>query len=299
MRRKNTVLGNGMELIQWEDDNMPIVIYNHPREENLMTVTHWHKELEVTCLFDGETEFLIDGVPSTLRAGEVCVINSEVLHYARVKSHSLQKASGDIGVTIQFRMSFLESLIPEIGDYTFAISGEETMRKLAEDMGKIYEFSQKISENEFKLRCIAAVYDLLIILYTECRCEKELVPVSVSNEKERIKQIIYYLNEHYAENLTEKELASRFYFSREHFSRFFKQHTGITLKDYLTRYRVGKAEQLLRTTDKKVLDIALETGFTNEAQLISWFKRMYSNTPAKYRRNITQSRAPQNHVTNT
>lgn len=298
MRRKNTVLGNGMELIQWEDNNMPIVIYNHPREENLMTVTHWHKELEVTCMFDGETEFLIDGAPSTLRAGEACVINSEALHYARVKSHSLQNAAGDIGVTIQFRMSFLESLIPDISDYAFVISGEETMRKIAEDMGKIYQFSKKVDENEFRLRCIAAVYDLLIILYTECRREKELVPVSASNEKDRIKQIIYYLNEHYAENLTEKELASRFYFSREHFSRFFKQHTGITLKDYLTRYRVGKAEQLLRTTDKKVLDIALETGFTNEAQLISWFKRMYSETPAKYRRNITQKSISQNHITN-
>lgn len=58
----------------------------------------------------------------------------------------------------------------------------------------------------------------------------------------------------------------------------------ITYYTYLTKIRLDHAKFLLMTTNKRIIDIALECGFSNEHVLINRFNKVYGQTPLQYRK---------------
>ena len=63
-------------------------------------------------------------------------------------------------------------------------------------------------------------------------------------------------------------------------------HKGIneTPYEYLMEYRIGQAQRLLKQTEKSVLEIANETGFSEGAYFAKIFKRAAGKTPLQYRK---------------
>jgi AraC family transcriptional regulator, melibiose operon regulatory protein len=72
----------------------------------------------------------------------------------------------------------------------------------------------------------------------------------------------------------------------------FKKAFGITLVDYITKLRVSHAQRLLATTDAKVLDVALNSGFSSNSRFNAAFLAECGVSPRTYRQ---QQRVP--HVT--
>lgn len=64
----------------------------------------------------------------------------------------------------------------------------------------------------------------------------------------------------------------------------FRRTCGMTLWQYLTRLRLSHAQRLLLTTDRSVLDVAMDAGFGSQARFYVVFKRAYGLTPAAFRR---------------
>nr|WP_232463498.1 helix-turn-helix transcriptional regulator [Tumebacillus avium] len=81
-----------------------------------------------------------------------------------------------------------------------------------------------------------------------------------------------------------EELAKVACFSVFHFHRVFVLTLGDTAADYLRKRRLAKAAELLRTTDQRVLDIALASGFQSHETFARAFKRQFQLTPLKYRK---------------
>ena len=71
--------------------------------------------------------------------------------------------------------------------------------------------------------------------------------------------------------------------SDNYLSKYFKDQTGFTVADYITRYRLNAAKELLQNTDMKVSDVAQETGFYNANVFIRSFKKGEGITPGKYK----------------
>lgn len=72
-------------------------------------------------------------------------------------------------------------------------------------------------------------------------------------------------------------------FSIDYFNRIFLAHTGFTVAAYINFIRLKKAALALRTTDKSVLDIALESGYDSHEGFTKAFKKMYGSAPTEYR----------------
>ena len=80
-------------------------------------------------------------------------------------------------------------------------------------------------------------------------------------------------------------LAQKYGYSEFHFSRKFKEVSGMQFRDYLRFRRLAFALKRLRDTDDGILDIALDFGFSSHASFTRAFKGAYGITPGEYRRN--------------
>ncbi|WP_371367350.1 Bifunctional transcriptional activator/DNA repair enzyme AdaA [Sporomusa rhizae] len=72
--------------------------------------------------------------------------------------------------------------------------------------------------------------------------------------------------------------------SSSHLSRLFKQHTGVTPRQYILRIRIDKACALLRQTNAGILEIAYHTGFQSLSNFHRYFKEQTGISPKKYRK---------------
>ena len=98
------------------------------------------------------------------------------------------------------------------------------------------------------------------------------------------RRLIRYLEEHAQDvNLSLSAMADAFGYTSNYLSALLKAETGLSFHDYLTRLRLERAEQLLRTSNRLVADIAEATGFGHVNTFIRTFRKHYRHTPAQYR----------------
>lgn len=103
-----------------------------------------------------------------------------------------------------------------------------------------------------------------------------------------MEKIEEYLRANYQQEITLQEIADRFYLSREHISRKFKQEYHETITDYVTRIRMEKAKELLANPRSKIYEIAYHIGYHNEKYFSKVFKKFYGVTPNEYRTSLVK-----------
>ncbi|RMH16004.1 MAG: AraC family transcriptional regulator [Gammaproteobacteria bacterium] len=75
--------------------------------------------------------------------------------------------------------------------------------------------------------------------------------------------------------------------SRSNLALRFKEVLGETLMDYLMRWRMLKAQELLKTSDYSLSDIAERVGYKSESAFSHTFKKQFGQTPGNFRRVVT------------
>lgn len=113
----------------------------------------------------------------------------------------------------------------------------------------------------------------------------ELRDKSASNRYgDIVDEVMDYIDKNYAEEeLSLNMLASHVNFSPNHLSMVFSQQTGQTLIKYITDYRMNKAKELLRCTNKKSSIISMEVGYKDPHYFSYLFKKTQGMTPTQYR----------------
>lgn len=98
-----------------------------------------------------------------------------------------------------------------------------------------------------------------------------------------IDKINQYIHDHYKEDIDRSIIAGEFYLTPEYLAKLYKKRTGISLKTYINQYRIEKAKELLRTSDKSISDIAEAVGFDNISYFSTLFKKMTGLSPKDYK----------------
>ncbi len=103
-------------------------------------------------------------------------------------------------------------------------------------------------------------------------------------QNETLTAIISYVNNNFTDNITLKSLAQKFYINPIYLGRVFKKQTGTLFNEYLTTLRIEKSKVLLKTTNKKVYEIANEIGFNDPNYFIAKFLKIEGVTPSQFRK---------------
>lgn len=107
-----------------------------------------------------------------------------------------------------------------------------------------------------------------------------------------IDRALSWIHAHYAESVSMKNAAKEAGLSPCHFSRLFKGAAGVGYRDYLTRYRVEKAKELLRCHQLNATEVAFATGFVDYSSFYGAFRRMTGQGPRTWRRALATNSAP-------
>jgi AraC family transcriptional regulator len=104
--------------------------------------------------------------------------------------------------------------------------------------------------------------------------------------RRKLQQVIEYINEHLATDLTIAAIAEQVEMSPYHFSRLFKQSVGLSPYQYVMQQRIERSAYLLRTTTLSVAAIAIQVGFSTQNQLTIQFRKFLGTTPSNYRQQL-------------
>ena len=98
-------------------------------------------------------------------------------------------------------------------------------------------------------------------------------------------RILAYVNTHYSENITMNDLSAELGLSPDYMARKFKSALRMTPSEYVRKFRIARAMELLVTTDLPVAEVAKRTGFSDVSLFSRVFKQSVGLPPASYRKN--------------
>lgn len=103
-------------------------------------------------------------------------------------------------------------------------------------------------------------------------------------KKRDIMDVLNYIYENYLDdNFSVKSMASHFQTSVSNISHFFKKNMEVTISQYVEQIKLERAKEMLRTSDKKVSEIAEILRYANSTAFIEMFKKYEGVTPGVYR----------------
>ena len=103
---------------------------------------------------------------------------------------------------------------------------------------------------------------------------------------QRVERMARCMAERFQEDLTVAVIARAAGLHPNYAMPLFRRHCGVTIRNYLVQYRLTHAQRLLLTTDDKVIDVALASGFSSQSSFYAAFARLVKETPQAFRRRM-------------
>jgi len=99
----------------------------------------------------------------------------------------------------------------------------------------------------------------------------------------KLKRVLAFIEAHFREDISLRDLAAEACLSEFHFCRLFRQVTGLSPHRYVTDRRVQEAQRKLALPRSSLTEVALETGFGSQANFLRTFRKATGLTPGQYR----------------
>ena len=239
---------------------------------------HWHNDLEINLIREGEAVFQVYQKSYRVRTGEGFLLNRNVPHSCSSPGNEHVRYS-----TILVRPDFLygdflqNSAIPCIYLTGFGENGKEILQKL----NQVEEaFDRKRFCYELKIKGLLCEA-FAMILYGHRQELTKFVSANLQ-ELERLEKMLNYLNMHFTEVISLQDLADQVHLSREVCCRLFKKMTGKTITGYLEEYRVNKSFSLVQSGQYSMIQITEMVGFSNPSRFASAFRKRFGCNPGEY-----------------
>lgn len=249
---------------------------------NISFIAHWHKEIELIFVRSGTVEIHVNSRSFMAQAGDLVVCDSGEIHYGNRRSDNscLDFVLFDpalIGNRYHYNY-FSMPFISAENLQAYGLSGRWTqlLAVLDGELDRHEPYYQDIVKSEVQGFWFSLLRHLPVA-----------VPKSVMQNRNaavlvNFQELLAYMEEHCSEPITLEDAAARMGFSPSHFSKLFHQLTGVCFVSYLNIIRTSQAADLLITTNHKLTDIALSSGFSNIRTFNRVFRKNTGYTPTEY-----------------
>ena len=236
-------------------------IYHYP--------SHIHQFIEVVSVLEGEIDITVNGRTETATAGDLALIEPFRIHSFHTPSYC------KVWIAV-FSSSYVSDFAPESGLHEGACAVFTPTESLF-----AYVREHLIEAEDRNLYSIKAPLYAILEEYTR------LVPARAQAEnKSVLSALLLYMNGHFQEGLTLRSLSAALGYSTSYISHILNTIPNMNFNTLLSSLRIEYAKKLLLTSDRPILDIALECGFSNERSFHRSFRNLVGTTPLVYKKSL-------------
>lgn len=254
----------------------------HP---NYRAISHWHTDLEFIVVLSGAMDYNINGEIVPLVAGQGLMVNSRRFHFG----FSDQKQdceflcillhpdllSGNPG----FQKRYLDPLLDRRSFPYQKFSPENPWEKQMID--GLCEMEQLCRQEAAPFLLLGQFATLLSLLSRHVPQNPR--PEICESELDSINAMVAFIQLHYQEPISLKEIAAAGNCCRTYCATRFQTYLGSTPGKYLCLFRLERAAELLRKTEDPVTEIAYRCGFSSSSYFCECFRHQYGLSPKRFR----------------
>lgn len=250
---------------------------------------HWHEEMEIIYIKKGKGSVTVDFKQYKVTGPTLVLILPGQLHSIDQLNNEKMEYEN---IIFNHKM-----LVPKNHDYADAdfltplIHGKITVPTVFTPVYPYYEDVAapidacdeicKTMPQGYQLYIKSMLFQFFFVL--DNRCRNLTPPPKNKNALDKMKIVLKYVENNYAQKISIADIADVAGFSESHFMRYFKETMGTSFVEYLKDYRLTMAARLLQSSDDAIIDIAGEVGFDNISYFNRSFKAKYGVSPRKFR----------------
>lgn len=269
------------------DCPLGVHIYNTKRNMPKFTNIHWHPEIEILCITQGQYEVYAPTGVHSVCGGNMYLVPPGEDHSIRSVSESgtyyslafsLEMVSGNQNHFLQ--ASFVEPLL----------SGTLQLPRIISQKDPLYEVIWQQMLPLTKLAPDSTAYKLTGHVAANTICAAiapycQTIPTQIkgfSRENDVIKACVQYIQRHYAEKISARSLAELVHLHPNYLCGLFKAQIGASPVEYINKQRIYAANTLLQTTNLSLQQIADRTGFNSVSYFSRVFRQQQGISPGAY-----------------
>lgn len=245
---------------------------------------HWHPEMEISIVRQGQAHYTLGTDSFVLNAGEGVFINTGVSHAIAPQTEMSAKLT-----TIIVHPAFLygspDSTVAEELFRPLVNSSRLSSIRLAPETIDVFLKIELLNRQRpfgYALQVkglFCQGFFSLLSPYTEVLQHTSSLR---EQDTQTLDKILEILHSTYSEPLNLQRIAGQTAMSKEGCCRFFKRMTGQTLSQYLESYRISQSLSLLSDGKLPILQVAAQVGFSNAGRFSAAFQKKMGCTPRQY-----------------
>lgn len=244
---------------------------------------HIHPEWEVIWALENSLAINCGMESFVLAPGQMVVFNPNEPH----EFHKIDKSATFLCMQIS------PKILPEIpainidGKLVHEYIAEEELVRIKEDMANCMSHYLERREG-FALYCVGMACLLFYVFLQKLPSHVLSAEEADSMDKRnaRLKRLIQFVDENYMHKIRLTDFAQMEKCSVSYLSRFIKNTLNQNFQDYVTSVRFNSACKLIAQGERRLLDICVESGFSDYRYFSKEFQKQYQMTPEEYRNYI-------------
>jgi AraC-like DNA-binding protein len=250
-----------------------------------MDAAHWHDHIELNLLLSGQMTYLFNGRQERVAAGHL------VLFWAAIPHRTIMVEPDSPLICIYLPLADMLGLPIErdakqaVMQGSFLVTGAPDAIDIAVASRWVTDWAsddpvrRRLVAEEVKLR----IRRMLLSPLAALPPAKAAPGSAGQTQVRRAEMLIELINTHYAESLGLPEFSAMLGIHQSTAAAAFRSVLGISVNEYLIRYRLAQAMHRLADTTDPILDIAFSTGFGSTSRFYDLFKRRTGRTPGQFR----------------
>lgn len=252
---------------------------------------HWHNAIELFYMESGGLKYYTPHQNLAFPAGSAGMVNVNVLHKTQVQTNTknniqllhifdTQLLAGAHGSLIE--QKYIAPIVTAPQIELIALSPNEPEQAAVIDLIRAaFAISEEDLGYEFKIReALSRIWIELLQLCAPVLKEKSQ---AADMTTDKVKGMMAYIHEHYAEKISIRELASAVFLSERECYRVFQNHLHMTPVDYIRSYRIQIACQMLAESRMPITEVGIACGMGNSSYFGKIFREVTGYTPRQYR----------------
>ena len=237
--------------------------------------THWHDRMEFLRIHSGTLTVEYGTHTVVALPNDVVIIPPKMMHKGFTTDQDVEYDVLMFDVRSFYNetdvcQNLLSSLFDGRAKIKPVTDDEETCR--------LFDTVYGCNEDD-SLSLVSHVYRLLDVLF-----KNNLLSLQNANPDNVIQKSMLYIEEHFAEDITLRSISEQFGYSPAHFSRKFKQITGLAPSTYLMIFRLEKAYTHIKYGTANISEVAAACGFSDANYFTRCFKKHFGFPPTYYKK---------------